>query len=357
MQFKVFEGINSVDQATWSQITRGHPYAGWRWCQYGEVTLNRQGHYLVAYEGDEPVGGAIFWVMHKEAIPSRNPWVRWFLKVYLKRRPLVVCRTPVLTDHKGFFLPPDPAQQAAVLDEIKRLGIEIIRKNKGSFLLADYLVAEEVDYDWGDFLKLKDFLNIGTRMNIEWETFDEYMAALKAQNKKAHKNVRHNIRYAQEAGITLRSQQVTPPVDDIIRLYVTKMKHYKVPYEVTWIRRIITNAVPLLPEQSAVWVLAYLDDKMVGCELLLHDAENRICKPVLYGRDYTAEHVYFYMSYEDIRYAIETMRAKTIIYDTEAYDFKRRMGFTLDSRNNLVLYPNSRLERTLAGWLAGYMND
>jgi hypothetical protein len=356
MQFKIFEGITAVDQATWGQITRGYPYAGWRWCQYGEAVINRQGTYLVAYEGDEPVGGAVFWVMHKESIPTRNPLVRWFLETYLKRRPLVVCRTPVLTDHKGLFLPPDPAQRATVLDEIKRLGVAITRKNKGSFLLADYLVEEEVDYDWGDFFKLKDFLNVGTRMNIEWETFDEYMAALKAQNKKAHKNVRHNTHYAQEAGIVLHFQHATPPVDDVMHLIDTKMKHYKVPCDAAWIRQII-SAVSLLPEQNAVWVSAYLDDNMVGCELLLHDDENHICKPVLYGRDYTAEYVYFYMSYEDIRYAIETLRVKTIIYDTEAYDFKRRIGFAFDTRNNLVFCPNSRLERALAGGLTRFMND
>jgi hypothetical protein len=62
------------------------------------------------------------------------------------------------------------------------------------------------------------------------------------------------------------------------------------------------------------------------------------------------------MSYEDIRYAIEELRAKTIIYDTEAYEFKHRIGFEDDSRNHLVLCPSSRLERKLVGWLMRYMD-
>ena len=63
------------------------------------------------------------------------------------------------------------------------------------------------------------------------------------------------------------------------------------------------------------------------------------------------------MCYEDICYAIEVVRAQTISYDTEAYDFKRRIGFTGDPRNNLVVRPSSRLERVLTGWLSGFMTD
>jgi hypothetical protein len=65
--------------------------------------------------------------------------------------------------------------------------------------------------------------------------------------------------------------------------------------------------------------------------------------------------VYFYVCYEDIRYAVEVMRTQAIIYDTETYDFKRRIGFTGDPRNNLVVRSSSRLERVLTGWLSGFM--
>jgi hypothetical protein len=356
MEFKTFEGINTVDQALWNQIARGHPFAGWHWCRYGELATDQPGRFLVAFERGAPVGGAIFWVMHKETIPTRNPAVRWFLRKYLKWRPLIVCRTPVMTDHKGLFLPANPDQRAGVLAEIRRVGAEIAHRFNGSFLVADYFFEDEADYDWGDFLKFKDYMSIGTRMTVEWDTFEDYMAALKAANKKAHKNVRHNLRYAQEEGIALRFQRDAPPPNDVIRLIDIKMARYHVPYDRAWVRQII-HASATLPDPNAVWVTAYLHDKLVGCELLLHDDENHVCKPILYGRDYDADFVYFYMCYEDIRYAIEEMRARTIIYDTEAYEFKRRIGFEDDPRNNMVVYPYSRLERALAGWLSGFMTD
>jgi hypothetical protein len=104
-------------------------------------------------------------------------------------------------------------------------------------------------------------------------------------------------------------------------------------------------------------VTAHHDGRMVGCEVMLYDTENGVCKPTLYGRDYDVDFVYFVMCYEDIRYAIETLHAKTIVYDTEAFEFKRRMGFDDDPRNHLVLYPARRLERMLAGGLMRFMND
>lgn len=351
-----FEGINTVDPEIWSQVVQGYPFSAWHWCQYGELAVGQPGHYLVALEGDKPVGGAIFWVMHRETVPTSTPFVEQLVNKYLNWRPLVVCRTPLLTDHKGLFVPADPGQQAEFLSEARRQGLEIARQHGGSFVLFDYLLAEEVDYDWGDFLKVKDFLNVGTCMHVEWDTFDDYMDALKETNKKAHKNVRHNIRYAEEERIVIHFQHETPPVEEIVRLLRIKLKRYKVKLDAQWARDIV-RALSTLPEPNAMWVVACRDEKMVGCELLLNDDQSHVCKPVLYGRDYDVEYVYFPMCYEDIRYSIENLHAKTIIYDTEAYDFKRRMGFGPDRRNSLVFCPNSRLERALANGMSRFWND
>ena len=355
MRSQVYEGIETVDQELWDRLTRGYPYAGWRWCRYGEVAVNHRGYYLLAYEGDELVGGAAFFVLHDEIIPTTNPLLRRLLRSYLSWRPLVVTRTATGTDHKGLFLPSDPAQRAGVLEEIRRVAVEITRKHRGSFYMADYLNEWELDYPWGDFFTIRDFTHIGTRMAVEWTTFDEYLAELKARNKKQHKNVRNNTRYAQDLGITVSFAHQTPPVDEVLRLVRIKNEHYKVPFRASDITSII-DGLPMLKEQNVIWVTAHKDGQLAACELLLFDDENRVCKPTVYGRDYRIDYVYFYMSYEDIRYAIEELRAKTIIYDTEAYEFKHRIGFEDDSRNHLVLCPSSPLERKLVGWLMKYMD-
>ncbi len=358
MYTQVFEGIETVDQDLWQRVTAGHPFAGWSWCQYSEAMDDSPVYYAVVFDdGDQPVGGAIFALMRDESVPATNRLVLAFLRLYLGWRPLVVCRTAPFTDHKGFFLPADPALQPRVLDEIRRMGQAVAQEYGASFLLVDYLSADDMRLPgWDGFTRVPDFTNIGMALHVEWDTFDEFMAHLKKINKKAHKNVRHNMRYAEEAGITVTRQHATPPEDIVMDLLVNKMQHYDVPFEPHKVRRVL-RGITVLDEQQVTWIVAHHQGRIVGVELVLNDPETRVCKPTLYGRDYTVEFVYFAMSYEDIRYAIEDLKARTVIYDTEAYDFKRRMGMVEDPRNNLVLYPGSWAERRLVDVLMRFMDD
>ncbi len=356
MHTQIFEGIDTVDQPLWDQVTAGHPFAGWTWCKFNEALFNYPAYYAIVYEGNAPIGGAIYTVMNDERAPTTNRLVQKLVKTYLGWRPLIVCRTAPFTDHKGFFLPDDPDQRTHVLAEIRRVGREIQRKHRGSFFLADYITTGELAYDWGNFRKIRDFTNVGMALTVEWATWDEFMSDLKKRNKKAHKNVRHNIRYAEEAGVTVQITHDSPPLDTVIELVVTKMQHYDVAFEPRVVRGIV-NGLPVLQPEHYVWITAHHEGRMVGCELVLNDPTTRVCKPTLYGRDYDVEYVYFAMSYADIRYAIEDLQAATIIYDTEAYDFKRRMGMTEDSRNHLVLYAGSRVERGLVNLLMRFMDD
>lgn len=356
MHTKVFEGIDAVDQAQWDRLTARHPFAGWTWCKYGEIAAAQPTYYAIICDGDDPIGGAIYTIMHDEDAPTTNRLVQGFLTFYLRRRPLVVCRTPIATIHRGFFVPDDPAQRAHVLAEIRRVAQDLLKKYHGSFFLADYVTADELNYDWGDFRKIRDFANIGMLLTVEWDTWDDFLADLKERNKKAHKNVRHNIRYAEEADVTIQITHETPPIERVIDLVVTKMQHYDVAFEPKIVRGIVSGLSALQPEQY-VWITAHHEGRMVGCELVFNDPVARTCKPTLYGRDYDVEYVYFAMSYADIRYAIETLHAKTVIYDTEAYDFKRRMGMVEDSRNNLVLTAGSHVERGLVNVLMRFIDD
>lgn len=356
MHTEVFHGIETVDQTLWDSITTGHPFASWAWCRYGEIVLRAKGYYLVVYDAGEPVGGAELFVMNDENIPTSNRLVQRALRFYLQRRPLIVCRTAPVTDHRGFFLPGDTALRERVLAELRHHATAITHQNNGSFFLADYIFEHELNYPWGDMLTIRDFTNIGMALHVEWDTWDAFMAALKQQNKKAHKNVRHNLRYAEEAGVTVQVSREAPPPDDVERLILTKMDHYDVAFDPADARDIM-RGFAVLPPGYVTWISAFHEGCMVGTEALLHDPANRICKPSLYGRDYTVDYVYFAMSYEDIRYAIEDLRVKTIIYDTEAYDFKRRLGMVQDPRNNLVLRPSSPIERGLTSVLMRFMND
>jgi hypothetical protein len=201
---------------------------------------------MVVYDGSEPIGGAMISVVDDELIPTTNRLVRAFLRAYMKRRPLVICRTATQTDHRGYFLPPDPERSAHVLAELRRVGVEITKANGGSFFLADFLLEDDLNRPWGDFLTVRDFTKAGTRMAVTWDTFDAFMEALKVRSKKNHKNVRHNMRYAEEAGITITIDHTMPPVDEVLRLIEIKMQNYKTPLKAKDIAGLV-KALAVLP--------------------------------------------------------------------------------------------------------------
>lgn len=356
MHTTVLTGIDAVDRTAWDQLTAGHPYAGWTWCKFAETVTQRPTYYALVHDGDTPIGGAIFAVLDVETAPTTKRFVQRALNAFLKRRPLIVSRTAPFTDHRGFFVPGDPAQRAHVLAEIRRVGKTLLREHHGSFFFADYLSTTELAYDWGDFRILRDFTNSGMNLAVTWNSWDGFMADLKQRSKKVHKNVRHNLRYAEEAGISVRIAKSPPPLADVLRLVATKLEHYDAAFEATTVRKLFTG-LSALPETHHTWITAHHEGRIVGCELLLHDPATRVCKPTLYGRDYDVEYVYFALSYEDIRYAIEDLRATTVIYDTEAYDFKRRLGMIDDSRNHLALCAGSRFERGMVNLLLRFMDD
>lgn len=352
MEFKIYEGIHTVDPAIWNRVTHGYPFAGWVWCQYGEQAHGRCGHYLVAFDDNQPIGGAIFWVIPDEPIPSTNPIVRSLIGAYLRARPLVVCRTALHTNHTGIFLPADPVQREHVLAEIRCVAVELVHRQHGSFFLADYLSPTEIDYPWDNFYRLKDFLNAGTRLDVEWDTFNDY---LDVRGKKMVKNVRNNTRLAQAAGVTISVEHETISPDQILGLIDIQRKHYGTPFNRTEIRRSI-KALSCLPEVNRRWMTAHCNGRLVSSELLLFDEENRAVTVALYASDHEVRYAYFLLCYEDLRYCIEDLRAKTIFYGSHNYEFKRRMGFENDLRNHLVFYPAARLERVMTRPLMRFMN-
>ncbi len=355
MEFKLFEGIHTIDPHIWNQAARGYPFAGWIWCQYGEQNHGRKGHYLVAFDGDQPVGGAIFWVINDEPIPSTNRIVQSLFAHYLRARPLVVCRTALHTNHTGLLLPANPVQCERVLTEIRRTAVDLVRQQHGSFFLADFLSSAEIDYPWNNFYRLENFLNDGTCLNVKWDTFDGYLASLKSISKKTFKNIRNNTRLAQNCGITLSAARQISSPDPILHLIAIQRKHYQMVFNPAEIRRTI-EALSHLPEINYRWIMAYCDDRLVACELLLFDEENRTATVALYAGDHQTKYAYFLLSYEDIRCCIEDLRAKIIFYGSHSYEFKHRMGFENDLRNNLVFYPAARLERTITRPLLHFMN-
>ena len=345
---EVVHGIRLVEPGAWARVARGHPYAGIDWCRYGEAVLGCEGYYVILCSGDEPVGGACFTLLHREQVPFSYLVVGGLLERHLDRHPLLACRTAPSTNYSGLCLPEPPGLRQSALDAIRTAAGEIARSEGASFTLFDYLEDQDVALGWGGFTPLRGFLDEGTRLDIAWDTFDGYLADIGSASLSRRKWLKRHVKVALEMGIQVRFDPLPADLDAAVRLHENVERQYgEIPYPYT---REVFSQVRGLP--GAVWMTAYHQGQLVATELLLHDEPNHVVTPVLYGRDYQTEHVYFYTYYEVVRYAIEQLHARRLVGNSGAYDFKHHLGFEPDRRNNLVFSTTSPVAQTMSGWLA-----
>jgi predicted N-acyltransferase len=347
----VFVGIESVDRAHWDAVTCAAPYANWAWCRFGEIVLGQPGHYVIVLDGDQPIGGAMFSVLRQEQLPVSQPVLRWLLERYLSRRPLLMCRTPALTRYHGIFLSSAPSQRGPALSAITHAALKIARQRRTSFLIFDYLTEVELNWPWGRFVRLGDFQDAGMKLPITWTAFEDYLTDLREHSKSAYQDYRKHIKRAEALGIKVMVEPHATHIDEamaLIRSVDVAFRQPSFPYT----RQLLENASHA---PGAAWVTAHIDTRLVACGLLLYDPATGVCSPVLYGRDYSVDYAYFCTFYEVIRFAIEELYATTLIGESGAYEFKRRLGFIPDRRNNLVFATPSRLGQTLSSWLARAM--
>jgi hypothetical protein len=100
---------------------------------------------------------------------------------------------------------------------------------------------------------------------------------------------------------------------------------------------------------DAAWLAARVGGRLVGCELLLGDQGYWFVTGL--GLDYSTDYVYFLLGYSDIQYAIGR-HARVLRWGSLTYDVKRRMGFELETNNNLVFTGRGDWARRFGGWLA-----
>lgn len=353
MRSTIIKGIDNVNRESWDCIAFGHPYAGWDWCQYGEQVLDALGYYVLVFDDDEkPIGGACFYVYHDDALPIKNSLLHRAVKWYLRHFPMVVARTAYGTNYKGIFLPRDASLQADVMSHILEAGKQITRENHGSFLICDYLEDQDLDYPWQGFIKLRDFMDVGTLLPVEcYDNFADYTQDLrKKKGKRPVKDIRRHTRRALDRGITVTFQKELPQPERAIELLEAIDQKYAEVFTRPFTRAIIASASQLKPE-NALWMTACVEEELIACELIFYDEVTGICTPSLFGRDQSVDFSYFYTFYEVIRYAIETLDARTIIGNAGKEHFKLRLGFEPHYHNHFAVYTPSALNRVIANLL------
>jgi predicted N-acyltransferase len=263
-------------------------------------------------------------VIRNEPLPISWRPVRWALHAVLRRWPLFICRSP-LSNSSGLILP-EPPLRGPALEAIKRAAMEEAKKQKASFLVFDFLEEEQTRWnEWAKPFVPYTVTDPGTRMEMKWSNFDQYLGHL---SQKARKHYRQYNREAEEAGIRIARHEHVPDIESALAMVQdVEKRHGSTPSP--WTRGMLENAGLV----GGVCLTASVNDRLVGCELILDDNGTLMVTALGLAQDF--RHAYFLLGYADIQCAIER-GMRTLRWGSGAYEAKRQAGFELEKNNNIV---------------------
>ena len=322
---QVVHGVDEVGQAVWEKLGRGQPFASYRWYRFGETVMDdSMPVYIILAQNGEPVARATFWVIRNEPLPISWRPVRGSLQAVLRHWPLFICRSP-LSNSSGLILP-EPPLRGPALEAIKRAAMEEAKKQRASFLVFDFMEEEQTHWsEWARPFTPYTVTDPGTRMEMKWANFDQYLGHL---SQKARKHYRQYIREAEEVGIRLTRHEQVPDIKSALALVQdVEKRHDSTPSP--WTSGMLENAGLV----GGVWLTASVNDRLVGCELVLDDNGTQMVTALGLAQDF--RHAYFLLGYADIQYAIE--RGIHILrWGSGAYEAKRQAGFEMEKNNSIV---------------------
>jgi len=286
--------------------------------------------YLMAWDGDTPMGAAALFRVHNEPLPLPSI-ARSFMESIFKHRPLLVCRSP-LADTSALLLPGEP-ERDRVLHALATRAQEEFKKQKCSFLVFDYLLTEQLRYPWPKGYEPITVSEPGTFMPMEWDSFEKY---LEAGNKKDRQHYKKSIKEAEENGIVLSKQRAVSDIDASLALIRNvSIWHGSAPNP--WMRGLLENFSMI----DGTWLELRKEGKLVGCGAVVRDNQFQLATAL--GLEDDVPGGYFYLLYAAMQEAFEH-KVRLVRLGSGAYDVKRRLGFHLEDTNHAMV--------TMAGFTA-----
>lgn len=325
LDIKVYNSIQEISPEVWDTIAAGRGFQSHRWYAFGERAMaDCQPTYLIAHDGDKTVAGAAFFRVRNEPLPLPSV-ARQFMASILKRRPLLICRSP-LADTSALLLPGEPLRDVA-LTAITKAAQEQFKKQKCSFLVFDFLLTEQLKYSgWVPGLEPITVSEPGTYMPMEWESFEAY---LEAGSKKDRQHYKKSVKEAEENGLVLSKHTSVSDIDAALQLVRNvSIWHDSAPNP--WMRGLLENFSLI----DGTWLELRKDGKLVGCGAVLRD--NKFQLATALGLEDDVPGGYFYLLYAALQEAFEH-QVRLVRFGTGAYDVKRRLGFHLEDTNHAMV--------------------
>jgi predicted N-acyltransferase len=289
----------------------------------------RQPDYLLLSRDGRAVAAAVSFTLlvdaAKGAPPKRQAWLAWVRKWYpdYGYRPLRVCGSPIGNAECGVYFDPGlaPADRRAafarIAEEVQRaggLGPTYFFKEFPDDAVAEY--ASE--------LERLGFFPVdpgpGTRLDIRWTSFDDYMTAMRTK-------YRHQLKKDLKAGEGLEFALLDSFAD--LAAAATPLYRNVVAHAATTLQVADEKFFAAVSdfEQAHLLVARPRDTKqLVGVNLLLFG--DTVMHNIYIGFDYEQNkkyRIYFNLFEQSLRLAIER-GCRVGYFGQTSYDFKARMG-------------------------------
>jgi hypothetical protein len=324
LSVQVFHNIKEIEPATWDRVAARRGFQSHRWYTFGERAMaDSTPTYLIARDGDTPVGAAALFRVHNEPLPLPSI-ARSFMESIFKHRPLLVCRSP-LADTSALLLPGEP-ERDRILQVLAAKAQNEFKKQKCSFLVFDYLLTEQLRYPWPKGYEPITLSEPGTFMPMEWESFEAY---LEAGTKKDRQHYKKSIKEAEENGIVLSKHRSVSEIDAALELIQdVSIWHGSAPNP--WMRGLLENFSMI----DGTWLELRKEGKLVGCGAVVRDNQFQLATALGLADDVPGG--YFYLLYAAMQEAFEH-KVRLVRFGSGAYDVKRRLGFHLEDTNHAMV--------------------
>jgi hypothetical protein len=279
---------------------------------------------LIAWEEKTPVASAALFRVYNEPLPLPEVARRFMADVF-KRRPLLVCRSP-LADTSALLLPGEPLRDE-VLPILAQAAYEQFKQQKCSFLLFDFLLTEQLRYPtWPASFEPITLSEPGTYMPMEWESFESY---LEAGNKHDRQHYKRNLAEVEKNGLVLTKHKTISDIDRALRL-IRNVSIWQGSAPNPWMRGLLENFSML----DGTWLELHKDNELVGCGAVVRDNQFQLATAL--GLEDDVPGGYFLLLYTALQEAFEH-KVRLVRFGSGAYDVKRRLGFHLEDTNHAMV--------------------
>lgn len=308
----------------WDYLSEGVPFASHRWQRFAEKAMTGCKPYiLTAYRGGQPVARATFWKIPNEPLPVPY-WVRPLLSLYLKHRPLLICRTAI-ANLNGFICLSTPLE-VACRQSIAQKAQEIALREKCAAVVFDFVPDTQVrDWPQGYFSIKMDKPSMA--LQSCWNSMDEYLQAMSGQRRRHYKRTMQNAEKLGLKASLLTHCENPQTLLPLMRAVEQRFKSAPNP----WIEGILTN----LELVDGVVVQITQNEKVVGCGICLDDQGAQIGTGL--GLAPNLPYVYLMMIYTSLSVAF-SRKMKVLHWGSGAYDLKQHLGFEAENTTHIVVF-------------------